>query len=130
QGDRRDDTEKFEPQLHSCPTRPIRAEPVLSPYRILTTSIGAGTLRVRLPLPPRWNLFCLPRFPCCARSIHPRVPAARGLSSARSPCPRPLSSPNNRAYLPPTLAQTRFPPALQLPAPPGNTSPWNPHCPP
>src|SRR6266852_5206049 len=56
--------------------------------------------------------------------------AVHGPSSARNPCPHPLSSPNNRVYLPPTSAQTKFPRVLPLPARPGNTSPWNPHCPP
>src|ERR1700674_244969 len=122
-GDRRDDAEDFEPDLHRCPSRlTTRRNPVLPPYRVLRTSIRADTLHARLPLPPRWNPSCAPQLPCCARSIHRLAPEVRGPFSARNPCPRPLSSPNNRAYLPRTSEQTKFRPAPQPPAQPGNTS--------
>src|SRR5260370_32879535 len=131
QSDRRDDAEKFEPQLHSCPTLPAkRRNPTLPPCRALRTSIRADTLPVPLPRPPRWNPSCAPPLPCCARSLHRRVPAVRGPSSGRNPCPHPPSSPENRVSLHRSSAQTKYRRALRLPAPPGNKSLSNPHFPP
>src|SRR5205807_8897496 len=111
-----DDADHFKPELHSCPARPTEGRnPVLRPYRNFRTSIGADTLRVRLPLPPRSNPFCRPQFPCCAQSIHRRAPAIRELSFGRNPCPHPLSSKENREFLRRISAQTKSPPAPQSP---------------
>src|SRR6266436_6243824 len=119
QSDGRNDAEHFEPELHSCPARPAEGRnPVLPTHRKLRTSIGANTLRARLPLPPRSNPFYLRQFPCCAQSIRPRVRVILALSSGRNPCPHPLSSKENRGSLRRISAQTKYQRARQFRCPP------------
>src|SRR5258708_23935880 len=110
---------------HICiptPAAPLRDGTPCYACASLRTSIRADTLRAPLPPPRRWNPSCAPPLPCCGRSVHPRVPAVHGLSSARNPCPRPPSSRENPASLHPTWVQNQGQPALHPPALPEQQS--------
>src|SRR6266568_2152591 len=133
QGNRRDDAEHFEPELHTRPSRLTRRRnpvPVLQPCRALRPSIRADTLRVRLPRQRIWNPSCARQLPCRARSIRRRAPAVPALCAARNLCPHRPFLKENRVSPRLFLARIGCPQGHQLPAPRGNKSPWILHCPP